>query len=125
MTEEPAIETRQVDDEAVSGNHRRMLGQLRVIVQTLIEGANDISSGDKSVKPGVFSDRETVSDIVVKLAGVLTKLIALEREAHGLDETIDPKELSDGQITRLLDRRRARGGASGPDAARSTASNLD
>ena len=82
----------------VSARHRSLLERLHGIVQTLTESVeSDLATGSPS-----SGERDHALDLMVKLTGVAAKLIALEREAHFLDGDIDPKDLSDEQIIRIL-----------------------
>lgn len=101
--------------------HRDVLQRLRNVVQLLITKVEGIldgkepsvlvpvkvgrgEAGSEKVAFDVLGDRDSVADTVVKLAGILTKLIPLERQAFYLEGGIDPKDLTDEQILRLLGR---------------------
>src|ERR1035437_4611356 len=103
----------------VAERHRDVLLGLRGIVQTLISKVEGVLEGTEScvlvpvksargeaagpkVAFDVLGERDSVADTVVKLTGVLAKLIPMERQAFYLEGKIDPKELSDEQIIRLL-----------------------
>ncbi len=107
--------------DSVLQGHREMLRGLRNVVQRLTIQAEGILDGIvpctlvpvekgrgeeevKRVRINPLGERESVCDLAVKLSGAMAKLIALEREAHSLDERIDPKELSDDQLIRILER---------------------
>jgi hypothetical protein len=108
-----------IRDSEVVLRHQEAVRRLQDLVQTLIGRAEAMLSSPNPLdqlpaakKSGgnAWSERDSACDVVVKLSGVLTKLIALEREAHDLDVRIDPKDLSDEQIIRLLKRATGAGG---------------
>ncbi len=96
------------EGEKAARRHRHELQRWFAIVQTLMNKAEEAAENPVYPPPKDavlgLGERVTVCDVVVKLSGVLGKLIALEREAHRLDERIDPRELSDDQVVRLLER---------------------
>jgi AcrR family transcriptional regulator len=116
---------REIVDQAASRSvevvrqHRVVLQRGRRIAEKLLEKAEGILEGrtsavlvpvldSKGVKKGekvtfaTLGDRETIADVVAKAAQALAKLIPLERQTFNLDASVDPKDLTDEQIIRLL-----------------------
>lgn len=111
----------------VAERHREVLQRLHRIVQTLtckVEGILEGNepcvcvpvknprgeAGSEKVSFDVLGERDSVTDAIVKLTGVLAKLIALERQAYYLESSVDPQDLTDEQLLRLLGRHSRPGG---------------
>jgi hypothetical protein len=97
----------------VAEEHRELLGGLRDLARSLIIAANNALQGtassrvaeDSAEVRGVraFGERDSVADVLVKLVGVVGKLIPLEREAFQLNSKVNLADLSDAQVLRLMD----------------------
>lgn len=95
---------RQVLEDSLIGVSK-LAGVLRVAVE-------DVAAGKVPTNISFLGPKETLSEVALKLGNALSRIVPLERKAHGLEEGNDQRPMED-QLRDWYARQRAEQAASG------------